>query len=71
MWSVGESLTGNEVGLSEGAAAALTPGELRGRLRDAEQRLVAAGAHAVIESVTELPATLEQIAARLSRGERP
>jgi phosphonoacetaldehyde hydrolase len=71
MWTVGLSASGNEVGLSRAEWLALPPAE-QARLRErAAAKLVAAGAHVVIDSVAELPAVLADIDARLARGERP
>lgn len=70
-WTIGVTLSGNEVGLSAEELAATPPAE-QARLRDiAAQRLHAAGAHYCIDSVAEIMPVLDQIAARLARGERP
>lgn len=70
-WAVGVTKSGNELGLTEAETAALPPAELREHLGAIAARLRAAGAHAVIETVAELPAAMEAIEARLARGERP
>lgn len=71
MWTAGLSASGNEVGLSHAEWLALPPGE-QARLRErAAAKLMAAGAHVVIDSVADLPAVLADIDARLARGERP
>lgn len=71
MWTVGLSASGNEVGLSHAQWLALPQAE-QARLREqAAAKLIAAGAHVVIDSVAELPAVLADIDARLARGERP
>src|SRR5262249_52520242 len=54
MWVVGVSTTGNEVGLSAEETAALPADERERRSERAAERLLAAGAHYVIESVCEL-----------------
>lgn len=71
MWSVGITLTGNEVGLTAHELAALSP-----EAREAEHQRVAgllraAGAHATIRGLHELPSTLEALQGRLGGGERP
>jgi phosphonoacetaldehyde hydrolase len=71
VWSVGVARTGNLLGLSEAETAALPHAELERRLQAARAALTAAGAHAVIDTVAELPAVLAGITARLGRGERP
>ena len=60
MVSLAVSESGNEVGLSLTALAALGADAHRSLVRGAEQRLRAAGAHAVLRSVAELPAWIEQ-----------
>jgi phosphonoacetaldehyde hydrolase len=71
MWSVGVSLTGNEVGLTVAQAAAMPAAELAALKARAEERLTAAGAHYVIDSVAQLPQVIEAIGKRLAAGERP
>ena len=71
MWTVGVTRTGNEIGLSEQEANALPAGELRRGLEQAAARLHSAGAHYVIEGIAALPVVVDEIEARLSRGERP
>lgn len=71
MWSVGITLSGNEVGYSEAELAVADPGEVKRRVAQAAARLTAAGAHYAIESIAELPRVLDEIEARLERGERP
>ncbi len=59
MWCVGISESGNEVGLSLDALAALDEADRARRVHAAETRLLEAGAHAVLKSVAELPAWIE------------
>jgi phosphonoacetaldehyde hydrolase len=71
MWSVGVAVSGNALGLSLEQWQAL-PVDRQAQLREtAGQRLQAAGAHYVIDSVAELLPCLDDIAQRLTRGERP
>lgn len=67
MWCVGISLAGNEVGLTEEALGRLPPAEVDALRETAAQRLYAAGAHLVIDSIADLPRALQEIAQR--RGE--
>jgi phosphonoacetaldehyde hydrolase len=60
MLSLAVSETGNEVGLSQAALEALAPDVRRAVVVEAERRLLAAGAQAVLRSVAELPAWIEQ-----------
>ncbi|WP_432239068.1 phosphonoacetaldehyde hydrolase [Herbaspirillum robiniae] len=71
MWSVGVSLSGNEVGRTQSQLAALQPAEVTALKARAEERLFAAGAHYVIDSVADLPEVVAKIEARLAAGERP
>jgi len=68
MWCVGVSLSGNEVGLTEEALAALPPPEVAALRQAAEKRLIDAGAHLVIDSVADLPRAIEEIERRSLAG---
>lgn len=71
MWTVGVTVSGNEVGLSLDEWQALPAAE-QARLRAAATaRLAKAGAHYVIASVAELPGVIETIERRLKAGDRP
>lgn len=70
-WTVGVAVSGNVFGLSEADAAAL-PREKHARMRaTAVDKLTAAGAHYVIDSVADLLPVVQAIEGRLARGERP
>jgi len=71
MWSVAVTLTGNEVGLNERDLAKLNAAEREKRRIRAADKLAQAGAHYVIDGVSELPGVLADIEARLGRGEAP
>ncbi|NQE47347.1 phosphonoacetaldehyde hydrolase [Herbaspirillum rubrisubalbicans] len=71
MWSVGVSLSGNEVGLTREELAQLPHEEVTRLKQQAELRLRAAGAHYVIDSVAELPQVVAQVRGRLASGARP
>lgn len=66
MWTVGLSLSGNEVGLSLPELAHTPHDEVAERMAAAERKLRAAGAHYVVRSVAELPQVLAQIAQRMA-----
>ncbi|MGQ9370753.1 phosphonoacetaldehyde hydrolase [Azospirillum sp. ST 5-10] len=70
-WTVAVAATGNEVGLTAEALAALPAAEREGRIGRAAAKLAAAGAHYVIPSVADLPPVIADIEARLARGETP
>lgn len=71
MWAVGVSASGNEVGLPLDAWEALDSEQRVERLTAAAWRLGEAGAHFVIETIAELPAVIDAIAARIRTGDRP
>jgi phosphonoacetaldehyde hydrolase len=71
VWSVGVTETSNEVGYPEEGFANLAPGVQRKKLAVAQTKLEAAGAHAVIRSLADLPALISNFEARLQLGERP
>jgi phosphonoacetaldehyde hydrolase len=70
-WTVGITLTGNEVGLSAADLTALSDAERVAHRARAGAVLTAAGADYVIDSIAELPAVVAAIDARLAAGERP
>ncbi len=71
MWSVGVTLSGNEVGLGAGELAALT-GPERARVREvARARLEPAGAWRIIDSVAHLLPVVDEVERRGLAGERP
>jgi phosphonoacetaldehyde hydrolase len=71
MWTVGLSLTGNEVGLSQQEVGSLSPEERQRRSRQAAEKLAAAGAHCVVEGIWDLPPVIDELNRRLAGGERP
>jgi len=71
MWTIGVTLSGNEIGLTEAELGALQPDERSALVHEAERRLRAAGAHYVTESVGTCRAVLARIEERLMRGEHP
>jgi phosphonoacetaldehyde hydrolase len=70
-WTVGVSLTGNVFGLSPEETAALPVEALEQRRAEAEARLIRAGAHHVVDGVTDIDAAIDAIEGALARGERP
>ena len=71
MWTVGLSLSGNEVGYSVEEFASAPEQEVEARVAVAEAKLKKAGAHYVVRSVADLPAVLVQIAAEMRAGKMP
>jgi phosphonoacetaldehyde hydrolase len=70
-WSVGVLRSCSDVGCTEDEWAALPHAEQGRRLANCRDKLLAAGAHAVVETLAELPAVVNDIDARLRRGEKP
>lgn len=71
MWTVGVTRTGNELGLTMDQIAALSYEELKQRIAQIETRFMQAGVHFVIESAAGVMPVIEQINARLARGQFP
>jgi phosphonoacetaldehyde hydrolase len=71
VWSVGVAGTGNMLGLNEEDAGRLPRVELRRRLKSARDKMKAAGAHAVIDSVADFDSARSMIERRLARGKKP
>ena len=70
-WSLGVTSTSSELGLTPEQWAALSCEAQRTRLDAAARKLLDAGAHYVIPTLAELPATIDHIEARMETGERP
>ena len=71
VWTIGITDTGSEVGLTLAEWQAISPQERTSRAAAARDKLLHAGAHAVVGSVAELPALIAELEARLGRGDRP
>lgn len=71
LWTVAVVVSGNELGLTRQEFAALEPATRAAKVQAVRQRMYQAGAHYVIDMLDDLPAVLDDIAARLRRGERP
>jgi phosphonoacetaldehyde hydrolase len=70
-WSVGVVRSSSEVGCTAEEWAALPPPEQQRRSANCRAKLLAAGAHAVVDTLAELPALLDELGARIARGEKP
>lgn len=70
-WSVGVVCSGNEVGLSEEALAALADDERASRVHAAQRALTEAGAHLLIDTIDDLPAAIDRIDGWLAERRRP
>ncbi len=71
MWTVGLAVSGNEVGLPRPGWEALAPPAQRAKRERAHRRLAQAGAHHVVDSIAELLPCIDDIQARIARGEAP
>ena len=71
MWAVSVVHSGNEVGLSQAELAALPAAERQTLFSSARARLAASGPHYIIDSAADLLPVVDDITARLVRGERP
>lgn len=67
-WTIGIAASGNEVGLSREALAALPAQDRADRIAQARAALAKAGAHAVIDTVADLPLALAQLPIELPRS---
>ncbi|MEN0041193.1 MAG: phosphonoacetaldehyde hydrolase [Pseudomonadota bacterium] len=70
-WTVGISLSGNEVGLSHEALQSADESEVATANERASDKLREAGSDYVIDTVADLQPILTNISERISRGERP
>ncbi len=71
MWTIGLAKTGTEIGLNKEEIDALEPDVLQAKLDRAYKRMHQTGAHYVVDGIWDVPAVLDDINARLARGERP
>ena len=71
MWTVGLAKTGNELGMNEAELGKCPPELLETRLSTAYKRMKETGAHYVVDGIWDVPPILDEINARLARGERP
>ena len=71
MWTVGLAKTGNELGLNAQEIEGLASEELADRLVGARTRLARAGAHYVVDGIWDCDDIIDDINARLARGDRP
>ena len=71
MWTVGLSVTGNLLGLTEAEVQGLPVGVLNEMRKAAAEQFYKAGAHYVVDGLADCPAVVEEINQRLKRGEAP
>jgi len=71
MWSIGLAMSGNEMGLTLDELNRLDPAEREQKRQAAYGRMYQTGAHYVVDSIADLLPCLDDIEARLARGDRP
>jgi len=71
MWAVSVLRHGNEVGLSREVLEQLSPEEQHERISGARARLAAKGPHYIIDATADLIPMVDEITARIVRGDRP
>jgi phosphonoacetaldehyde hydrolase len=71
MWTIGLAKTGNEMGLTLKEIDELDPETCERRLKRAYDRLAQAGAHYVVDAISDVEPLLDEIQTRLSRGDKP
>lgn len=70
-WVVAVVRSGNEVGCSELELAAMPAAEREARIQAAQTRLAAGGPHYLLDTAADLIPVIDEISARIARGETP
>ncbi len=71
MWTIGLAKTGNELGLTESEVNQLPAEALQAQLAPIYRKMSEAGAHYVVDSLSDTLPVLDHINERLARGEKP
>lgn len=71
MWVIGLAMSGNEIGLPLAELKKLDKADRERRREAAYNRMYQTGAHYVVDSIADIMPCLDDIEARLKRGERP
>jgi phosphonoacetaldehyde hydrolase len=71
MWTIGLAISGNEIGMPLKAWKKLAKAEQARLSEGAYTRMYQSGAHYVVDSIADIMPCIDDIEARLSRGERP
>jgi phosphonoacetaldehyde hydrolase len=69
MWTIGLAVSGNEVGRSRPDWQALPADEQRVSRERADRWLLQSGAHYVVDTIADIMPCIDDIEARLRRGE--
>lgn len=71
MWTIGLAVSGNEIGLPLDEYGRLEESEREMKRQAAYTRMYQSGAHYVVDTIADILPCLDDIEARLARGERP
>lgn len=71
MWTVGLAVSGNEVGMSLDEWRALAKADQEAKRERAYTRMAQCGAHYVVDTIADIMPCIEDIQARIRRGETP
>ena len=71
MWTIGLAISGNEIGMPLKAWKKLAKAEQARLSEGAYTRMYQSGAHYVVDSIADIMPCIDDIEARLARGERP
>jgi phosphonoacetaldehyde hydrolase len=71
MWTIGLAVSGNEVGMMLDEWRALAAAEQQARRERAHTRMAQCGAHYVVDTIADIMPCIEDIQARIRRGEAP
>jgi phosphonoacetaldehyde hydrolase len=71
MWTIGLAVSGNEVGMTLEQWNALPEAEKRTKRQRAHTRMWQCGAHYVVDTIADIMPCIDDIQARIHRGEAP
>jgi phosphonoacetaldehyde hydrolase len=71
MWTIGLAMSGNEIGLPLAEVQAMPAAEREAKRQAAYTRMYQTGSHYVVDSIADILPCLDDIEARLARGEKP
>lgn len=71
MWTIGLAVSGNEIGLPLKEVNKLPKAEFEAKRQAAYSRMYQSGSHYVVDTIADIMPCLDDIEARLARGERP
>jgi phosphonoacetaldehyde hydrolase len=71
MWTIGLSMTGNLLGLTEEEAGRLPEQTVIQERNEISTRLYQAGAHFVVDGLWDCPRIVKEINIRMAKGEKP